>query len=542
MHRLIPLVGLLSIAGCDAASTGPQGSNPGAVWWAPLGPSTANGEGSGFQAMIPGVEAPITLVRNPDDRWLDDFAGGAAILDCDGDLDADLYVTNQGGANHLYRNDRGRFVELDAGQAGLSDAISAGASTADYDGDGDPDLYVTVQFESNRLLRNDGDCRFEDVTDEAGLSDPWRSIHSYWADIDRDGDLDLYVTNWAGARPEGDREAPVPHPDQLWVNQGDGTFADRSDVLPEETARSFGMTGAFIDFDDDGDFDLFQVNDRGAHMVPNRMYRNDARPGALPEFTEVTDQYGLNADPDGMGLLVADFDLDGQADFFTTGNFESLFLRRGSRYVDSALSLGFPFEGGALLSWGGVAADWDVDGDEDIFYVDSRFFDGGFEDTAPYRGEAFHYVNQWPDALQFERKELRAVLGGREHWRANTATDFDGDGIPDLYLGTVERAPILALADPPDRPRGIEVRLQGRTSNTEGRGAVVRMTVGDRVMTRWPGAATPFSCGTPTWMWFGVDAEKADRIDILWPSGIEQTRFDVPAGVRIHLEEPHPQE
>jgi hypothetical protein len=300
------------------------------------------------------------------------------------------------------------------------------------------------------------------------------------------------------------------------------------------------MTGGFFDFDDDGDFDLFQVNDRGAYIVPNRLFRNDADgPGEPPVFEDTTAREGFTSDPDGMGLAIGDFDLDGRADLFTTGSFEVLWLRTNSRYVDSTLATGFTPPAPGRLSWGGVAADFDADGDEDIWYVDSMFFDDGFDDTDPYRGPAFYYRNDLSHESRFVRRPLEGAPGELEHWRGNAGVDFDGDGVPDLYNATVERAPTMIFTNPGPSARGVEVRLHGVSSNTEGRGAIVRATVADRVMTRWPGGSDPFSCGIPTWMFFGLGRDDAiERLEITWPSGIVQQVLDIPAGTRLHVREP----
>ena len=538
MFRVCPALLLLLMPGC-VVEENPSPLPHGESWTEPLSETFADREGPRFQVLDVGVDVPLTLAQDPADRWLDDFAGGAAALDCDGDGDADLYVTTGVGPNRLYRNDGGLFTDLNDASVGYPELLSTGASTADYDDDGDPDLFLTVQFDDNRLLRNDGDCQFTDVTGAAGITSPWRSLHSYWIDIERDGDLDLYIANWADPLPEGSDGRPDAHPDQLWVNVGDGTFEERSELLPAATRESFAMTGAFLDFDNDGDYDLFQVNDRGAFIVPNRLYRNDAEAGELPVFIDVSEQQGFDAAPDGMGLTVGDYNLDGRADFFTTGNFESLFVRQGSRYVDSALAMGFPFEGGLHLSWGGITADFDADGDEDLFFVDSLFFDSGFGDLAPYRGDASHFRNDLRSDFRFVDRPLEGLLSTPQHWRANAGTDFDGDGIPDLYLGTVERPPVLAFTNPPRIAEVVEVRLHGTTSNSEGRGAVVRGIAGDVEMTRWPGASDSWSCGTPTWTHFGLArATQLDRVVIEWPSGTVQEILDVPSGVRLHVVEP----
>ena len=151
--------------------------------------------------------------RGPRTRTLlEDTGSGVAWADIDGDEDFDLYVagypiaghpaagasgdTNHPGGGRLYRNDAGKFSDITS-EAGLltPDDYGMGAYFADYDKDGDADLFLT-QYGPNRLFRNQGDGSFEEVTELAGIAGEAWSTGAAWGDLDRDGDLDLYVANY----------------------------------------------------------------------------------------------------------------------------------------------------------------------------------------------------------------------------------------------------------------------------------------------------------------------------------------------------------
>ncbi len=126
-----------------------------------------------------------------------DHGNGLAAADVDGDGLIDLYFTTELGENELWRNlGNGKF-ENKTGSAGLAlkDQVSAGAAFADVDNDGDPDLFVTTVRHGNHLFRNLGDCRFEDITKEAGLDYSGHSSGAVFLDVDNDGLLDLFLTN-----------------------------------------------------------------------------------------------------------------------------------------------------------------------------------------------------------------------------------------------------------------------------------------------------------------------------------------------------------
>jgi enediyne biosynthesis protein E4 len=486
-----------------------------------------------------GLEHRTELLFSDDDRYLDDFGGGFAALDCDGDGDVDLAFTSGDGVNQLFVNDgAGRYaLRADSGVAFPGDWTS-GASTADFDRDGDADLLLLTQFSQNRLLANDGSCSFEDVTAEVGLDDEHRSLFATWADLDEDGWLDLYVANW-GAVPLGSGTPPEPEPDRLWLSDGAGGFIDVSEQLPDDLRLNYGMTTGFVDLDGDGDLDLFQINDKGSYAIGNRLYRNDGIGEGEVNLVDVTAETGFELAHDGMGMAFADLDQDGDPDVVATGDIETVFVDSGELYVESGAALGIEDPFLPPLSWGVVAFDPDADGDEDIFYVRSHFFDDGLDDPALYGGDAPLYLNNLPTGGQLQLQPTPGTLGTWQTWRTVVDIDVNGDGYEDLVTSPVLGAPLVFLANPPPDSGVVQVRLRGTRSNTDGRHAVVTLDLDGRLLRRWPGAADSYSTGVPSWVTFGLgDRQVAGPLEVLWPSGAVQQVAEVHAGERLILTEP----
>jgi len=222
-----------------------------------------------------GLGAKNTLYRNSGDGTFVDVTDAAGVgdrswswsavfSDVNGDRFQDLYVVNGrypgGEPNHLYLNNRdGTFREVSR-ESGVDDGNwGMGAAFADVDADGDPDLFVSNFGGPGKLYLNDGSGFFTDVSHASGLDTvSWGGGPSF-GDVDNDGDLDLYV---------GDARAV----NRLYLNDGTGVFRNVSRQHPElgnETAMTKGT--AFADIDNDGDLDLYVVN----WGASNRLYRND---------------------------------------------------------------------------------------------------------------------------------------------------------------------------------------------------------------------------------------------------------------------------
>jgi len=384
-------------------------------------------------------------------------AGGTLVnawADADGDGDPDLFVGFNGAPNRLYRNDRGTLVET-ASAAGLADArATRAAAWGDYDRDGDADLFVGFapgDAPVLRLYRNDGG-RFTDVTTAAGLVVDRAAVRQLaWVDVDRDGDLDLFV----GFRDRANA---------LFRNDG-GRFADVAATLGLADARRT-VGAVWFDADEDGDLDLYTGNMDGD---ANGLFRNDGG-----RFADVAADVGLawgGRAPGGatngtVRPCAADVDGDGRLDLFMA-NYgpNGLFLARdGGRWLDASASWGIAIDG----RYDTCAFD-DVDNDGRIdLYVNGTVTGGvSYPDTLFQNGGS-----RFEDVTPANVKALAADHGAA--W-----VDFDGDGDVDLSLtGSRPDGTHLVLRNmlaPDEARRSLAVRVVDGNGRATLAGAEVRL-------------------------------------------------------------------
>jgi len=263
-------------------------------------------------------------------------ARGGAWGDYDADGDVDLYVAVKWEKDHFFRNNGdGTFtdvgVELDVGQhllkktvaveaEGKGEPMVSGSSFQplwfDYNGDNHLDLFIAVDRGSNELYRNNGDGTFTAVTETCGIFLVGQGMGVDAGDYDRDGDLDLYVTNWGTMAWGGTGRGLTPN--YFFRNNGDGTFSEVSAATGTRGRSGVGWGVSFFDHDNDGDLDLAQVNghnrtasrwERETRNI-DRFYQNNGD----GTFTDVTDISGLGLTCQGQGLGTADYDGDGDLD------------------------------------------------------------------------------------------------------------------------------------------------------------------------------------------------------------------------------------
>jgi len=505
--------------------------------------------------------------------WLIESMGsGAAWLDYDGDGNLDLYLVNgssldrpagKGEPNKLFQGDgKGGFKDVTSAAGVGHRGWGFGVAAGDYDNDGDTDLFVANR-EANVLYRNDGDGTFTDVTAKAGVGpSPWSSSAA-WVDIDRDGDLDLYVANYMESDTSkiprrGDKAAAQgscgyhgiqvycgprgrrPEQDQLFRNDGDGKFTDitRSSGVHLETPRyALGVVSA--DYDNDGDIDLYVAND----SVVNSLWRNDGS-GKFTDVGVVT-LTALNSNgraQAGMGTDFGDYNGDGWLDLVVTNFAHDLNTvyksLAGKFFVDESKLAGLGVTN-LMLSWGAGFRDFDQDGDLDLLIANGHIY----PQVDDYElGTSFYQVNHMFENAGGRFKEVGATSGPglalTRSFRAAAFADYDNDGDIDVLLTTLDKPPVLLRNETPSPGNRLQIALVGTRSNRDGNGARVAVTFGGKTVIReFKGGGSYLSTSDPR-IHVGLgSADKAERVEIRWPSGAVDVLENVPANRAITVRE-----
>lgn len=279
---------------------------------------------------------------------------GASVIDYNNDGIVDVLVTGWGGTTHLFQQtERLRFVDVNE-KAGIRLPMSGNAGVwADVDRDGDLDLFITDEHSANRLYIQVAPGKFENRAADWGVADTTISQGAAFSDIDGDFYPDLYVCNWLA-------------PDYFYKNI-DGKHFERVPLPIKHLTDPLNSNGVtFGDIDNDGDPDLL-VTDRQGQSA---LYRNEVDPdGRKWKFINVTHEIGLiNSYPAYSGLM-ADFNNDGWLDvFFTNIGPNELYLNRGQGHFKKAYQdTPSPTSQLQYYSTGAAVADVDHDGDLDLF-------------------------------------------------------------------------------------------------------------------------------------------------------------------------------
>lgn len=498
--------------------------------------------------------------------------GGVAAFDYNNDGCMDIFFTNGASmpslqkdgptySNRLFRNNcDGTFTDVSdkAGVAG--EGYSTGVAVADYDNDGWPDLYVTG-VNRNILYHNRRDGTFEDVTEKAhvGAVDPrygklW-SVSAAWVDVDNDGWLDLFVTNYVQWDPKLEPRCGTPDkplychpsayrgsPNQLFRNNHDGTFTDITvpSGIGEQLGKGMGV--AIADYDGDGLPDIFVAND----SIPNFLFHNIGH----GKFEEVGMLAGTALGDSGipvasMGVDFRDFDNDGRPDLVFTAMLNNTFpLFRNSgkspAFEDDTAASGLALSTRTLTGWGIGLFDFDNDGFKDLFTANSHFpgleqflardtalpnsvfrnrGDGHFDDVSKAVGPDFQLVG---------------------HYRGVAFADFDNDGRLDAVVTNINGAALLLHNITQNAGHWLAVKLTGTRSNRDGIGAAVTLTLpsGRRLFNHCTTSVGYASSSEPL-VRFGLGNESVVKLmQIRWPSGRIQELKDVRADHVMEVREP----
>ena len=499
------------------------------------------------------------------------MGSGGLFFDYDGDGWIDILLIDGGSiadaaadrlARHrLYHNRANGTFEDVTDRSGLQHRqYGMGACAGDYDGDGRPDLYLT-NYGPNTLYHNLGPsagqaAQFEDVTAAAGVGDPRWSAGCAFADLDGDGDLDLWVVNYVDADRAhspfcGDASRGVrfychplkydPLPSTVYRNDGNGVFTDVSAASGVGALRANGLGIVVADYDNDGRPDVFVAND----TMPNFLFHNL---GGL-RFAETALVSGIALAADGkaragMGIDAGDYDGDGRLDLVITNlDFEMHTLDRGLErdlfgYASTESGIGFPTL--PFVGFGVAFLDFDNDGQLDIAIANGHILDNApqFRAGSTYRQRKLLFRNTTLRRFAEVGRASGAAFAAEKVGRGLAVGDIDNDGDLDLLVTNNGQDAELLRNDGGNRANALLVQLRGAGGNTQAIGARVRLTAGSRTQIRDVKAGSSYLSQNDLRAHFGLGAAaRADRIEVVWPSGRMESVANVPANQIIVIEE-----
>jgi len=512
-------------------------------------------------------------LASPEQKYIvESMSGGVALIDYDRDGWLDIYFTNAPSVAialsgrkakcALFHNNRdGTFTDV-TDKAGVGyPGWAMGAVVGDYNNDGWPDLLVTC-FGGIVLYRNNGDGTFTDVTRQAGLSsDSGWATGAAFGDYDGDGWADLFVSHYVDFHlddlpafgssktcmyrgidvqcgPRGLRGSP----DNLYHNNGDGTFTDVSKKSGiSDLPHSFGLTAVWSDFNDDGRLDLFAANDGQR----NYLLRNDGG----GHFTEIGYMAGVAVNQDGaeqanMGIALGDYLHTGRSSILVThfsDEYAALFRNDGAmNFTDVSYASRIAPPTVPYVGWGDAFLDVDNDGWLDAFLVNGHVYPqvDTIEAGPKYREPKLLFLNQRNGTFQNVSKLAGPAIQLPQVSRGVAIGDLFNDGLIDIVVENLKGGPMILRPQGGPSNHWISFELEGTKSNRLALNARIRATAGDLVQTSEVLCGGSYLSQNDLRIHFGLgNRERVDKIEIFWPAGKTETLANLTANHFYNVKE-----
>ena len=512
-------------------------------------------------------------LSSPEAKYVvESMSGGVALIDYNRDGWPDIYFTNapsvamalagKKARSALYRNNHdGTFTDV-SDQAGVATPCWAmGAAVGDYNNDGWPDLLVTC-FGGVVLYRNNGNGTFSDVTKQAGLGkDTLWATGAAFGDYDNDGWADLFVDHYVdlnlndlptfGSRPTCKYHAIDVQcgprglkgsPDNLYHNNGDGTFTDVSKQAGVDDAQGlYGLTAVWHDFNADGRLDLFVDNDG----EPNYLYRNDG----TGHFTDIAYTAGVAVDQDGnaqanMGTALGDYNHSGRFSIAVTHfneQYTALFRNDGNmNFTDVSYASGIAQSTTSYVGWGDEFIDFDNDGWDDFFMVNGHVYPqvDSIGMDSKFREPKLLFQNLRDGKFKNISKQVGPAIQDLQVSRGTAMGDLFNNGKLDMVVENLEGAPMILAPEGDPTNHWISLQLEGTKSNRLALNARVTATAGDLVQDNEVLSGGSYLSQNDLRIHFGLGShDRADKMEIHWPDGTKQAFTNISADHFYHVTE-----
>lgn len=500
-----------------------------------------------------GLTMPTVFGGRTQNKYILETTGcGAAFFDYNNDGWQDIFLVNgqaledresPAPRNRLLRNNRdGTFTDVTEKGGLVRTGWGQGVCIGDYDNDGFDDLVVT-HWGHNVLYHNNGDGTFTDVTSQAGL----RSEEMRWGvscaffDYDRDGFLDLFVTNYIDFDL---RSTPLPGSEgcmyrglpvncgpkglpkaknYLYRNNGDGTFTDVTVSSGIANApASYGLGVLVADFNNDSLPDIYVANDSApSYLFWNKGHSNFSEGGMAAGVATSED----GRTQSGMGVAASDYNRDGLLDIFKTNfsdDLPNLYRNIGNGFFEEVT---LPMGLGAhtrYLGWGCGFFDADNDGWPDILYVNGHVYPeiDQLKGAVGYKQPVVLYHNvlgrKFEDVSRLAGPAFTESLAGR----GCAFGDFDNDGSVDVLVNPINDVPRLLKCYSNAGNNWIKLKLVGTKSNRSAIGARVRCVTGNHQQIDEVRSGGSFMSQNDLRIHFGLGKAKlVDLLEVSWPSG-----------------------
>ena len=435
------------------------------------------------------------------------WATGISTYDINHDGWDDITAASSQHGVAIYLNTHGDFEYINA-----LENIEGNLKTvywADYDNDTDPDLLIIRYTANPILLRNEGNWLFTDVTSALPIAVYSPLMQSAcWADYDNDGWLDLYINNYY-------LQNDITN--WLFHNNGDGTFTEVAAIAGVGNGSKPTYQSNWIDYDRDGDQDLYVSNDRDAG---NQLYINQGNGYFLPDTSAV-----LNLYMDAMGVQWHDHDYDGDFDVYISNEIEASVLIENQQgtFVNAtdSLQVGCPNH----VSWGVAWTDPDNDGLDDLCIIHKDFNNI----TCHFKRNAdLTYTLNSSSILSQERYASYCLVTG----------DFNNDGQEDLVQSTVSPQRILVWLANPSSNNSVTIGLEGSVSNHDGIGAIIEVHAGNKQLIKQVTCGESYYGQSSQHELFGLGtANLIDSVVVNWPSGWTDVMYAVDVNQTLMITE-----